>query len=1014
MRFCGHCGAARVAGEEGALAADPSGFVMERRLVTVLFADLSGFTSLSEQLEPDELAEIIDPIIAALGDLVGAYGGFIDKYAGDAVLALFGAPVAHDEDALRAVLCARDMHRELGRVGPLLQEVARGLTLHVGVNTGRVIARPFGSDARVDYGVIGDAVNTAQRLEAAAGPGETLVGELTWKLTREHVDYEALGPLTVKGKAAGVPSWRVVGTARRGTSSRQVAATAVLGRDTELAQLEEAINRLKAGEGGVLVISGEPGVGKSRLLEEMERCAAGGARWLGARCLSYGASLPYWPYADLLRGTDADVDRGGVASDLDHHRQVLQRLIGVRSSQEPGASSTTASGFAGLEPAAARRQIRNAFRWWLSGLAADTSVVLAIEDVHWADPSSLALTSDLVEGAADLPVLFVLTTRSDDLQAAHEIGALHPGACVEIALGPLDDATVESLLVELLGSVAPREMRALAGRVDGNPFFLQELVWSLQDLGHLVEYGTGWRLAPGWSPEVLPLTVEAALSARLDCLARATAGVLSVAAVIGRQVRLPLLRAALRDHEVDSHVQRLLDLGLLVGAEPGDDAVAFRHALVAEVAYERVPRRRKVELHRLIAEQAIGLYGSGDDVVDLLARHCYLGELGAAAVPILWRAGQRARALHANDEAGIHFQRLVDVSQSTQQTQTLGDALLALGEVQELVGHYENAHETFKRAYEQTSSPAAARGLAATTWKLGDSRAALDLLHEAVTVAPAGSAELWLLESRIASTEGRAAEARSACLSGLEAASDDPVLIGRLLTRLARLDQIEGDNPASLAHAERACKLLEGPGSLAYLASALRVLGGSYFDAGRLTEATAALRAGLTAAERAGSADELIGCLIDLGMTAMEEGDVSRAVVSYRQAVAEVNRSKDRSGLPLALANLAEALAAADDIAEAEDLCTEAITLAKEFRQVPVQADGLITLATLWLRQGRTDQAADVAYEAAQLAKSCGDSAILERALALASRASSMSDAECESVPSKTGRGVDGELEAPG
>jgi class 3 adenylate cyclase/tetratricopeptide (TPR) repeat protein len=987
---------------------------MERRLVTALFADLSGFTSLSEQLEPDELAEIVDPIIAVLGDLVGAYGGFINKYAGDAVLALFGAPVAHDDDALRAVLCAGDMHRELSRVRPQLQEVAQDLTLHIGINSGHAIARPFGSDVRVDYSVLGDAVNTAERLEAAAGAGETLVGELTWKLTREHVDYEALGPLNVKGKAAGVPAWRVVGTAARGTASRQVAATAMLGRDAELARVEEAINRLTAGEGGVLVIGGEPGVGKSRLLGEMQRRVAGAVRWLGARCLSYGASLPYWPYADLFRGIDGDVDQVSVGSDVDHHRQVLQQLTGVRLSPGAGASSSIASGFAALEPAAARRQIRDAFRWWLSTLAADVSVVLAVEDVHWADPSSLALTSELVEGAADLPVLFVVTTRSEGLQSAREIGAIHPGGCVELALGPLDDSTVESLLVELLGSVPPRELRALAGRVDGNPFFLQELVWSLQDLGHLVEYGTGWRLAPGWSPEVIPPTVEAALSGRLDCLARDTAGVLSVAAVIGRQVRLPLLRAALRDHNVDSHIERLLDLGLLVGAAPGGETVAFRHALVAEVAYERVPRRRKVELHRLIAEQAIGLYGSGDDVVDLLARHCYLGELGAAAVPILWRAGQRAQALHANDEAIIHFQRLVDVTQSTQESQTLGDALLALGVVQELVGHYEDARNTFKDAYEHTSSAAAARGLAATTWKLGDSRAALDLLHEALAVAPLGSAELWLLESRIASTEGRAAEARAACLSGLEAARDDPVLIGRLFTRLARLDQIEGDNLASLEHAERACKMLEGPGSLAYLATALRVLGGSYFDAGRLTEATAALRAGLAAAERAGSADEVIGCLIDLGMTAMEEGDVSRAVDSYRQAVAEVNRSKDRSGLPLALANLAEALAAADHLDEAEDLCREAVTLAQEFRQVPVQADGLITLATLWLRQGRVGQARDAAYEAAQLAKSCGHNVILDRALVLASRASTLSEAEWDSVPSKTRRAVEGELEAPG
>ena len=260
-RFCGHCGARNEAVE--ASPAEPR--IGELRLVTALFADISGFTALSEQLAPDDLAEVIDPILVALGEIVDRHGGFINKYAGDAVLALFGAPVAHEDDVSRALAAALEMHREVDRLLVALPRSAADLTLHIGVNTGHAVARAFGADARVDYSVIGDAVNTAQRIEAAARPGETLVGERTWELGRDEFDLEPSGEIEARGKATPLRVFRLVGV--RSAAAAPVPTTAsgpvLVGRHAQMVDLESVIDRLRAGDGGVLVVIGDAGVGKS-------------------------------------------------------------------------------------------------------------------------------------------------------------------------------------------------------------------------------------------------------------------------------------------------------------------------------------------------------------------------------------------------------------------------------------------------------------------------------------------------------------------------------------------------------------------------------------------------------------------------------------------------------------------------------------------------------------------------------------------------------------------------------
>src|ERR687887_40276 len=283
MRFCGHCGAAssdvaEASPREPDVADALRSFVAEqvadhlietggklpeeRRLVTALFADVSGFTSLADRLDPEELLEVIDPVIAALSSVVGRHEGYVEKFAGDALMALFGAPVSHEDDAARALRAALEMHRELERVVATLPHDAE-LTLHVGVNSGHGIARILGSEARMDYAVLGDSVILAQRLESAAPPGETYVSEMTTRLAESNFEFEPVGELTLKGKSEPVSAWRLIGPRRR-TVARKGVSKELIGRERELAVLGETLDHLRFGTGAVVALTGEPGVGKSR------------------------------------------------------------------------------------------------------------------------------------------------------------------------------------------------------------------------------------------------------------------------------------------------------------------------------------------------------------------------------------------------------------------------------------------------------------------------------------------------------------------------------------------------------------------------------------------------------------------------------------------------------------------------------------------------------------------------------------------------------------------------------
>lgn len=998
-RYCGGCGRpgeatppatpATPAPQAPAAPATPApASAEERRLISAVFADISGFTALADRLDPEALLEIIDPVVSRLADVVARYGGYVEKYAGDALLALFGAPVAHGDDADRALLAALDMHVELAAAVRRLPAEAHDLTLHVGVASGHGIARMLGSEARMDYAVLGDSVILAQRLESHAPPGETYVSASTVELAGERFRFEPIGELSIKGKAEAVPAWRLLGP------TETIAHGALVGRHAEVATLTGAVAGLTAGRGGIVAILGEPGIGKTQLAAAARDLAVErGVRCLETRGVSYGAALAYRPIAELLRayaGLRLDDPPAAVSARLsaalaDDDQAGAERFFARVLGVEPSADGPRDASEV-LEPEAFARALAETTSGWLSALAEPQPVMILADDLHWFDAASLDLLRAVAETTAAHPVLLLVTCRPEGRASLDHLLAAPPGpTATELSLGPLDDDAVGTIAERVLGGPAPeRLLRLLADRAAGHPFFAEELVRSLVGDGTLARAGEGWRLPPGWDPGTVPPTVEQVLAARIDRLPAGVGSVLAMAAVIGRRVRLPLLWDIV-GNDVGTALVDLQRDGFLVRGDAAEtDLLVFRHPLTQEVAYGRQLRRRRRELHGRVAEAARSRYGDGDDVIDLLARHLYLAEAGASAVDALVRAANRARTLFANDEAILAFERAIEVAESESARESgrdhdesaslaarLPELRLAVADLRRLVGDYAGAEAAYRSAARATDDLRAWAGVAATLRDRGDTGAALAVLDErlAICIGDVGAdpRPLLLERARTHLLAGRTEDAMADARTGLARAPgpDDDRSSAGLRLQLARAAVEAEDGRLARSETLAALATFEALGDRPGLAQAYRLLGDVEGLLGDRAAARMALERGLDLARRVGSSDEIGGCLVNLGNVEADDEHWDTAAGLFRGALGEFERIDHATGRVTALANLADVLFRAGRLDEAEAEARHALEAAGRIGHTRARADALDTLALIADAAGRPVDAARHAEAAA-------------------------------------------------
>ena len=695
FRLCGFCGTPLAAPAPGG---------EERKVVTVFFSDLKGSTNLGEQLDAESLREVMSRYFEAMTDVLLRHGATIEKFIGDAIMAVFGLPKLHEDDALRAVRAAHQTRAALAALNEDLQRTyGVQLTARTGVNTGEVVAGDSTGGQRL---VTGDVVNVAARLEQAAPSNEVLIGDLTYRLVRDAVTVEPVEPLELKGKSERVPAYRLLDVSDATTGYQRRQDAPMVGREVELAQLT-GIYRRAIGEGAcrMATVIADAGVGKSRLIFEFTQPLSEGATVLHGRCLPYGEGITFWPLVEAAREA-ARIEPDDSPSDA------VAKLAALTGDEAITARLASAIGLSAEQFPV--EEIFWAARRLLEVLGGERPVVVVIDDIHWAEATFLELLMSLLETVEGASVLLLCTSRHDLLEG-------HPDWATDerserIILQPLTDADAGRVVQGLLGEagISGTVQQRIVDASEGNPLFVEQMLSMLIDSGTLRLAAGRWESAANLAELQVPPTIQALLSARLDMLARDERAVIEPASVIG--VSFP--RAAVAElapeavqPAVQGHLESMIRKQLIRpdrATTPEDIGYRFGHILIRDAAYGGLLKRARATLHERFADWADEVnrrQGRSQEYEEILGYHLeqayrYLAELGALddharsvgtrAAEKLASAGRRAFGRGDMHAAANLLRRAAATLPDGDLAQLrllpdLGEALMELGEFEEAV-----------------------------------------------------------------------------------------------------------------------------------------------------------------------------------------------------------------------------------------------------------------------------------------------------------------------------------------
>jgi class 3 adenylate cyclase/tetratricopeptide (TPR) repeat protein len=955
-RFCNSCGSA--------LAGAPEPRREERKVVTVLFADLVGFTSRAERMDPEDVRSLLAPYWEHLRDELERFGGTVEKFIGDAVMALFGAPVAHEDDperAVRAALAIRDWARQ-----------EDDLQVRIAVNTGEALVLLGARPGEGEGMAAGDVVNTAARLQAAAPVNGVLVGEQTWRATRHTIDYAEREPVTAKGKSEQLAVWEAL-EARSVVTVEAVSAAPLVGRTEELDLLVSAFQRMRRERRPQLVtVVGVPGIGKSRLVTELFAVAEADPEfitWRRGRSLSYGEGISLWALGEIVKAELGVLESDSREETATKLTESIAEL--VPNDDERSWLESELAPLVGLpSQAVAREQRFGAWRRWVEALAEQRPLVLVFEDLQWADDELLDFIDELADWASDVPLLIACTSRPELLERRPDWGGGKRNA-LTISLGPLGDAdTARIVAAALERSVLPAETQVeLLARADGNPLYAEQYARML---------------AEGSGTETLPETVQGIIAARLDLLSTEEKALLQDAAVVGR-VFWPgalgggqeLLRSLVRKEFVRRERR---------SSVAGEEEYSFAHALVRDVAYAQIPRVERAAKHRAAAAWIRTLPADrAADRAEMVAHHLGAAlELAAAsgvaddelrgqARDAFRDAGERAASLNALPAAARHLSAALELTADDDPERPR--VLLALGLVLAETDHtaavavLDEAAAALEAAGDPAAAASAAIVGARTSWYLGMRDAADEHLLRATTLLehePASEvkAEAFAERARLMMLASGRADAVEMANAGLEIAEQvgaERAQASLLITRGTVLESIE-DVERGVEIAERLKDLLQlsrGLNNLCELVIAAGDLPAAFevYDRTRreftqfgvptyllwLDVQEAAVAAVTDRWDRALELVEPILARLDAGTTHYLEGDarttrggIRHARGETREGLADVERglaaarlAKDAQTVVPALGSLAGLLARDGDVAEARRLLDEALGICR-------------------------------------------------------------------------------------
>jgi class 3 adenylate cyclase/tetratricopeptide (TPR) repeat protein len=935
----------------------------ERKQVTVLFADLTGNTELIRDLDPEAGQALLDTALHLMMDAVHRFEGTVNDVAGDGIMAMFGAPIAHEDHALRACYASLAMQAALRRYAEDVRRT-QGLEvlLRVGLNSGGVLVRTIGNDLYMNYSGVGLTTNLAARMEQLAPPGTIRLTAATLQLVEGAVRVNALGPIPVKGLAEPVAVFELVGATpvhRRLQAAMARGLTRFVGRAQELAALTQALAQAGRGQGQLMAVLGEAGVGKSRLVYECVRSpATQGWRVLESASMSYGRATPYFPVMDVLK-------RYAHVEDTDDAHSIRAKVTGqVRTLDETLQDTLPAlfalldvlpddSSFHQLDPAQRRQHTLTALKRVLLRESQVQPLLLVCEDVHWIDTETQALLDSLVESLPTAHILLLVTYRPE-----YQHGWGSKTYYTHLRLDPLPPARAAAILQALVGddaSLAPLT-QVLIARTAGNPFFLEESVRALVETGALRGETGAYRLAQPLQSIQVPGTVQIVLAARVDRLPPEAKRLLQTAAVIGAEVPFPLLAAIadLPDPDLRRHLAQLQAVEFLYETRLFPElAYTFKHALTHEVAYGSFFQERRRVLHARIVEALEALAGDRlAEQVERLAYHALRGEAWDKALAYCQQAGEKALAQSAYREAAEHFEQALNTLPRLPETRktreqaidlrlALHNALLPSGDSGRILACLREAEALAVVLDDARRLGQVSHFLSFHFYQRGTYDQAIACGQHALALATAsGDGVLQAMTNR---TLGIAYQAQGDYRRAID--YHRPIMVslgeGRNHERFGQVNL-----PTVISRAD---------------------LAWCHAELGMFAEGRALGEEGLRIAEAADHPGSRMFASYGIGLLSLRQGDLPRALPQLERAVGICQDVDLRGWFPRMAAALGAAYTLAGRVTDAVPLLTQAIEQATAMDRGNLQALCSLALGEAQLRAGRLEQAHALAERALAL-----------------------------------------------
>jgi len=949
MRFCGNCGSRLETGTAPLQLKSPPpsfnpdtiGVMMgadllerfrkagleaagQRRTVTILFVDLSGFTDFSQHFDNEETYVLIQQYISLLAKNVYKYDGMVDKFMGDGLMAIFGAPIAHENSAELAIRAALDMQTEMAEFSQAVNEqLGRELRLHIGLHSGPVIVGSIGSSMMMNYTAIGDTVNLAYRLEQHCPAGAILVSETTYQLTRALFDYMAVAPLGLKGIQNPVPAYRVLAAKANPGDIRGIEGlhAPLIGRDVELVRLKQIADQLLGEKKGYLVfIDGEAGIGKSRLTRELRATLpVSRVHTLVGHSYTYRRSVAYWIFLDLLK---ADLNLPANPTEY-HLRQelksrvsdlfgsaaeeklpYLEALFSLKPSTDEGSEKLRY-----LDAAQLRQQIFLAIRDLLVIEARRTPLILILEDLHWADETSLDLISFLIDTIHQEPILVLALARPNQEEGLHRLleraDRYMRDRFVRIHLQSLTPNQSEKLLLLLLSvpDLPENLYTQVIQKAAGNPLYLEEIIRMLIDEKLISYVGDRWNLTPEASTRTLgvPETLQELILARFDRLNETQRRLLQVAAVIGRSFNARVLADVLQTDDetvIEEGLKQLVEREFIIPhLESSANDYLFKHAIVSDTIYATLLKSERSELHTLVGDALEKLYaGRLEEHIELLARHYSWGTRLDRALYYLILAGEKSVRGYANQQARQHFEAALDLLKkvphsSEQELQVL----TGLGDMLVLSGEYVSARSQYQAAryilHGKDKSSLAARTrlyrkISTTHERQGDFDQALASLVDAQNILDTAPQSLdveraWLLNETgwIHSRRGRLDDAEKAFLQALALVEDLPEydVIASIYNRLGGIYFQQDSLEKASSYVRKSLVLRQEIGDLNAVARSYNNLGLLGWRRGEWDSALEYFKRSLDLHSTLGDVEGTIALHSNLGLLYLDRGDFNEA-----------------------------------------------------------------------------------------------------------------------------------------